>query len=164
MNTRSAGGEDKQPNASAEASARGGWGGGDTSQRLPEEAAEGAGWCRGVSRRDEPWSQHSEEQAQVETPHIFKLFFLLVHNSFLLTIEIRAFNAWKSVYLSFEYYSAWKTGISCLVGAGFLEFKLFQGLNVSIPWFSWFNCNHHLKIYIYIYMYMHVSSVFPICV
>lgn len=41
----SAGGQTEQPDASAEASAGGGGGGGDPSQRLPQEAAEGAGRC-----------------------------------------------------------------------------------------------------------------------
>lgn len=61
----SAGGQAEQPNAPAETSAWGGRGGGDPSQRLPQEAAEGAGWCHRDGGRHEPRSQHPEEQAEV---------------------------------------------------------------------------------------------------
>lgn len=63
----SAGGQTEQPNASAETSAWGVGGGGDPSQRLPQEAAEGPGRCYWGGRCHEPGSQHSEEQAEVRT-------------------------------------------------------------------------------------------------
>lgn len=59
------GGKNEQPAASAETSAGGVGGGSDPSQRLPQEAAEGAGRCYRDSGRHEPGSQHSEEQAEV---------------------------------------------------------------------------------------------------